>query len=163
MDSERLMVLDIWLDKGKSMRGTIKHLQRCPDYAGTQLSIIDCKSLKRWVKGAGDLKQGDTMQKRGHKRVAEFETDILAECIIADHVLLPGGVPGTHDVAVIAKHTALVRHGAGHSKDCAGYREVVLLPARQQAQIWSDMDTIVSGAVWDAMQARDSRSQGQSA
>eukprot|EP00961_Rhodomonas_salina_P169320 2281249-Rhodomonas_salina.1 len=27
-DSERLMVLDIWRDKGKSMRGTIKHLQR---------------------------------------------------------------------------------------------------------------------------------------
>eukprot|EP00961_Rhodomonas_salina_P198952 2683770-Rhodomonas_salina.1 len=61
------------------MRGTIKHLQRCPDYAGTQLRIIDRKSLKRWVKGAGDLQQGDEMQKRGRKRVAEFETDILAE------------------------------------------------------------------------------------
>eukprot|EP00961_Rhodomonas_salina_P282694 3819942-Rhodomonas_salina.1 len=67
------------------MRGTIKHLQHCPEYAGTRLRTIDRRGLKCWVNTIANLKQGDPMPKRGRKSVEEFETDILVECIIADH------------------------------------------------------------------------------
>lgn len=103
-ESEKQMVISVWQEKKQSLHGTINHLQRAPQHAGTSLHTVDCKGLRWWIECIGELTPGEPIQfkKRGRKRVEEFETAILSECIIADHVAPQGCVPGTHDVAVIA-------------------------------------------------------------
>eukprot|EP00961_Rhodomonas_salina_P257928 3485846-Rhodomonas_salina.2 len=96
------MVLDLWCGKNKSIHSTIKHLARNAEYAGSALRTIDSRTLGRWIAAAVDVKPGEAMKPRGRVRNNEFETAVLAEVIIADHVVPQGGIPGTHDVTVVA-------------------------------------------------------------
>eukprot|EP00961_Rhodomonas_salina_P300651 3939983-Rhodomonas_salina.1 len=101
-DAEKHMVLDLWRFKKQSIHSTIKHLQRSEQYTGSALRTIDSRSLKRWIKAAVNIKPGEQMKPLGRVSNNEFETAVLAEVIIADHVVPQGGIPGTHDVAIVA-------------------------------------------------------------
>eukprot|EP00961_Rhodomonas_salina_P252461 3412405-Rhodomonas_salina.1 len=111
------MVLDVFHDCKDSLSGTISYLQRSSLFAGSSLLKIDRKMLKRWVATYKKLKPGEYLKARGRARVEEFETEVLAECLIADHVAPAGGVQGTHGITVVASELhsyVMVQNAAKH-------------------------------------------------
>eukprot|EP00961_Rhodomonas_salina_P011980 160883-Rhodomonas_salina.1 len=111
------MVLQLYYDRNRSLRGTISYLQLTPELAGSALGTIDRKMLRRWVVAYKNLQPGQFLKTRGRLRVEEFEMEVLAECLIADHVAPAGGVQGTHDLTIVASdlHSyAMVQNAAKH-------------------------------------------------
>eukprot|EP00961_Rhodomonas_salina_P135372 1821274-Rhodomonas_salina.1 len=117
LDLEKRMVLQLYHYSNKSLCGTIAYLLSSPKLAGSALGKIDHKMLKLWVLAYKNLQPREFLKMRGRQCVEEFETEVLAECLIADHVAPAGGVQGTHNLTIITSdlHSyAMVQNAAKH-------------------------------------------------
>ena len=97
-NAEKEMVLRLLAERNNSKHGTVNFLQKSPLFQHSQLRRVTRKMLIAWSRAWAN--NGKSFKRRGKQRNADFEAEVLSECLVMDWAK-GDGTDGTADLVVV--------------------------------------------------------------